>query len=307
MRSIFAPIVLFVYNRPQHTRQTVDALLKNFEAKNSDLFVYADGVKGDTDIRSVAEIRSYILTIRGFKSINIVEREKNYGLAENIIQGVSEVVDQYGSIIVLEDDIVTSPYFLTYMNKALNFYENEKKVWHISGWNYPIETGGLPDTFLWRVMNCSGGWSTWADRWKYFEKDTEKLTASFSEKAICRFNVDGHENFWSQVLLNIKGEINTWAIFWYAAIFLNNGLCLNPSLSYARNIGHDGSGVHCGNSGYRDNDNLNFNDNPAFPANVMENKMAVEVIKQYFLSQRKSLPKRIINKLARFILKRNIF
>ncbi len=300
-----ASIVLFVYNRPWHTRQTVEALRENELASESKLFIFSDGPKNKEAKEKVQEVRNYIRTIKGFKQVTIIEREKNWGLADNIIDGVTKVINEYNRIIVLEDDIVTSPYFLIYMNKALEFYEKEKKVWHISGWNYPIDPAGLPDTFLWRVMNC-WGWATWADRWKYFEKDTNKLTASFSEEAIFRFNVDGHENFWSQVLQNVQGKINTWAIFWYATIFLNNGLCLNPSLSYTRNIGHDGSGVHCGKSGYPDNRKLNINDNPRFSSNITENKKTVEVIKKY-LSQRKSIPKQIVNKVARLILKRNIF
>ncbi len=302
----FAPVILFVYNRLWHTQQTITALRQNIGAHESELIIFSDGPLDAASAFEVKAVRQFLRSIHGFKAIHIVEHKRNLGLATNIISGVTEVLSKYGRAIILEDDIITSKYFLTYMNKALDFYEKEKKVWHISGWNYPIDPTGLPDTFLWRAMNC-WGWATWTDRWKYFEKDTAKLTSSFTDKAIYKFNIDGHENFWEQILLNINGKINSWAIFWYATIFMNNGLCLNPSLSYARNIGLDGSGVHCKDSGYCCNYQLNINGKPAFPAAIKENEMAVEVIKQYFVSQRKSLPQLIINKIARLVLKKNIF
>ena len=122
-----------------------------------------------------------------------------------------------GKIIVLEDDIITSSYFLKFMNDALEFYKNEEKVWHISGWNYPIEIENFSDTFLWRVMNC-WSWATWADRWEYYKKDVDETIRKFNKKDICRFNLDSVENFWEQILSNKNRNINTWAIFWYATV-----------------------------------------------------------------------------------------
>jgi len=113
-------------------------------------------------------VRKYIHSINGFKKVTVVERDKNMGLADSIIDGVTTVVNQYGKLIVLEDDLVTSPYFLKFMNDALDFYQHEKKVWHISGWNYSITTNDLDDVFLWRLMNC-WGWATWADKWQHYE------------------------------------------------------------------------------------------------------------------------------------------
>ena len=222
-----SPIVLFVYNRLWHTKQTIEALKKNELANESELFIYSDAPKNEDDQKQVENVREYLKTIDGFKKITIIERKENFGLAKSIISGVTEIVNKYGKIIVLEDDLVTSPHFLKFMNEALEFYSNKTKVWHISGWNYPIEYNKNIDTFLWRVMNC-WGWGTWADRWKFFEKNIDKLVKTFSKEDIKRFNVDGYENFWNQVIENKEGKINTWAIFWYATIFKNNGLCLNP-------------------------------------------------------------------------------
>ena len=301
---VLAPVVLFTYNRPKHTRQTVEALQKNELAKDSKLFIYSDTAKNENALNKVNEVREYIKTINGFKKVTIIEREKNWGLANSIIDGVTKIVNEYGKIIVLEDDLVTSPYFLKFMNEALEFYEDEKKVWHISGWNYPIDTGDLDDVFLWRLMNC-WGWATWADRWKNYEKDINKTINEFSKDDIKRFNIDGVENFWGQVLSNKEGMINTWAIFWYATIFKQNGLCLNPSQSFVENIGHDGSGVHCGES-CAFNSSLSMNEKVNFDTKIEENSFAVRRIQQFYKSQKKYFFVRVINKLARIAIGRNI-
>ena len=239
-----APIVLFVYNRPDHVRQTIEALASNIHASESILIIYSDAPKNQEAKEPVQKVRSFIKEIKGFKSITIIERDINWGLARSIIDGVTNVINQHGKVIVLEDDIVISPYFLQFMNDALEYYSNEKKVWHISGWNYSFDTYGIGDAFFWRVMNC-WGWATWKDRWQYFEKDVDKLIANFTEDDIYRFNLNGAENFWYQVLANKSNTINTWAIFWYATIFKKNGLCLNPCKSFVTNIGQDGTGIHC--------------------------------------------------------------
>ena len=301
---MLAPIALFVYNRLDHTRQTVEALQKNELANVSELFIYSDAAKNENAKAKVDEVREYIKTIDSFKKVTIIERDKNWGLADSIIDGVTKIVNEYGKIIVLEDDLVTSPYFLKFMNEALEFYRDEEKVWHISGWNYPIETDGLDDVFLWRLMNC-WGWATWSDKWEYFEKDVNKTINSFSKHDIKRFNLDGFENFWGQVVANKEGKINTWAIFWYATIFKQNGLCLNPSQTFVENIGHDGSGIHCGEN-CTFSSSLSLNNNVNFHRMIEENSIAVERIQMFYQSQKKSLMVRIINKLARTTIKKNI-
>jgi hypothetical protein len=300
---MLAPIVLFVYNRIEHTRATIDALKKNQLANQSDLLIFSDGPKtGDEE--SVREIRSYVGQISGFKNIKIYEQEKNTGLANSIISGVTSIVQQRGSVIVLEDDIVTSPSFLLFMNQALDYYKDEKKIWNINAWNYPIKTEGLHDVFIWRHMNC-WGWATWADRWALFEKDTDKLVSEFSKEDIKKFDLDGSASFWIQVILNKKNKINTWAVYWYATIFKNNGLCVSPSQTFVKNIGHDGSGVHCGiNDSY--SSDLNFNNNIVFPTQLIENATALNRVKEFYKKQKKSIFTRAINKLSRLILKKNL-
>jgi GT2 family glycosyltransferase len=165
-----APIVLFTYNRPVHTKQTIDALLKNTLATDSDIIIFSDYPKTEKVVESVKQTREYLKTIKGFRSIKIIERNENFGLANNIIDGVTTVVNQYGKIIVLEDDLLTSPYFLRYMNEALMLYENEKDVVCIHGYIYPVKQK-LPDTFFLRGADC-WGWATWKHGWDIFNPDS---------------------------------------------------------------------------------------------------------------------------------------
>jgi hypothetical protein len=285
MNRSYAPISLFVYNRLRHTQQTLEALEKNELAMESDLIVFSDGSRNIADSEKIREVRVLVHNIKGFRSIKVVERETNYGLARNIIEGVTEICNQFGRVIVLEDDMVTSPQFLSFMNASLDKYANEPRVWHISGWNYPIEPDGLGDAFFWRVMNC-WGWATWADRWHYYRKDPKRLIESWDRKKIKRFNLDGNHNFWGQVKLNHSGKNNTWAIFWYASIFNNNGLCLNPSQSLIHNIGNDGSGENCGINEWRF---LGFNKSKIYdyPIDFTESGIAVERVSRFYMDAKK--------------------
>lgn len=295
-----SPILLFVYNRPWHTKRTVEALKKNEFARQSDLFVYSDNAKCREEEETVNEVREYINQISGFKAISIIERKRNWGLVDNITRGVMDIVERYGKVIVLEDDVVTSPLFLRYMNRALNAYQDEKSVWHISGWNVPVDYWDMPDTFFWRVMNCYG-WATWADRWQYYERDPKKLISEFSSEDIHSFNLEGAKNFWRQIVKNAKGKTSTWAIFWYATIFQNNGLCLNPSHSYVKNMGFDGSGMHCKNSDHKINDSLCQKADSAFPKKIEESPLAVEKIKEFYRSEKKPLVVRAIKKVKEIL------
>lgn len=178
MRSL-APIVLFVYNRPWHTRKTIGALIKNNLAKESELIIYSDAAKTSEVEKDVMEVRRFIHSIIGFKAVQIIERSKNWGLANSIIDGVCSVVNKYGKIIVLEDDLVTSPYFLNFMNEALNHYENNNEVISIHGYVYPIDN--LPETFFLKGADC-WGWATWKEGWALFESDGMKLLDNLTKK-----------------------------------------------------------------------------------------------------------------------------
>lgn len=252
---MYAPIVLFVYNRPYHTRRTLEALSRNELAMQSDLFIFADGAKENASseqLLQIEETRKVIREKQWCKNVEIIESPKNKGLADSIIEGVTKIINQYGKIIVLEDDLLTGKYFLNYMNDALDKYKNEAKVWHITSWRDPIATSNPNSSFFYPVMDC-WGWATWADRWQHYKKDCAFFKKKFNGKMRKAFNIDGTDKgMWQQILDNETGKINTWAIFWYATIFLNNGLCLAPCSSLVRNIGFDNSGEHCGINSFQE-------------------------------------------------------
>lgn len=244
-----APIALFVYNRPKHTRQTLEALQANALANQSDLFVFCDGPKDNARpeaLEAITEVRSLVKAKPWCKTVTIYESKTNKGLAESIIEGVSQTVNQFGKIIVLEDDIVTSKGFLRYMNEALNLYEQEDKVMHIGSYlPYTNSYKKLPETFLSRFMSC-WGWATWKSSWQRANFDTRELYEQLNNpKVRYDFNLEGVLNFHEQLENNINGSIHTWAIKWFASIFLCNGLCLYPSHSLTKNIGFDGTGENC--------------------------------------------------------------
>ncbi|MDP2785650.1 MAG: glycosyltransferase [Sulfurimicrobium sp.] len=286
-----APIALFVYNRPTHTHQTVEALLKNQLSKESDLFIFSDAPKSVAQTDAVREVRQYIRQIDGFKSVTIVERDRNWGLANSIIDGVTRLCNEYGRVIVLEDDLITSPYFLSFMNVALDAYQDEEKVMHISGYMFPIDVTGLPETFFLRTASC-WGWATWDRAWEHFSKEPKKLLGEYTAQTINRFNMDGTYNFWAQVEQNESGLINTWAVFWYASVFQVGGLCLHPAISMVSNIGHDDSGEHCKRS-HDFSAALASRQIAYFENNIIESALAHDRTRNFFLAIRPSFFQRV--------------
>lgn len=274
MTNNLAPIVIFTYNRLDHTRRTVEALLLNKLAANSDLYIYSDGPKNDQAIEAVKAVRSYLQTITGFKTIKIVARDKNWGLTDSIVDGVTQIVNDYGKIIVLEDDIVTSPYFLDFMNEALTLYENEPTVMHVSGYFYPVANTDLPETFFYAQTSC-WGWGTWSRAWKFYNPDASLLLKKISESNRLReFDMDGKFRFSSTLRANIRGTIKTWAIKWQASVFLQDGLCLHPRYSFTQNIGHDGSGTNTGIDPNLLSQEINLSYQKLQPTRLIQNHLA---------------------------------
>jgi hypothetical protein len=223
-------------------------LAKNSLATESILYIYCDGFKKNIskeEINCIIETREIANRENRFKKVIVKISEKNKGLASSIIEGVTEVVNESGKVIVLEDDIVTSTGFLSYMNEALNIYENDNKVMHISGYMYPIKHKSQ-GTFFIKPTSC-WGWATWKSSWRFFEKDVHKQINEIEiRNAWSEFTLNNACNsFKDQLYLNKEGLLNTWAIFWQTSVFLNNGLSLHPYPSLVQNIGLDGTGVNC--------------------------------------------------------------
>lgn len=237
-----APIILFGYKRPRHLQEVVESLLRNPLAQESELFIFSDGPRNVQAEPAVAELRKYIRTISGFKKVTIIEREKNFGLASNIIGGVTSVINQYEKIIVIEDDLVLSPYYLEFMNGALEKYKDTQEVVCIQGYSYPIKYS-KPVFFL-RGADCKG-WGTWKRGWALFNPDTQFLLDEIRRQGLSRrFNMEDRYDYISQLENQLKGTIDSWAIRWYASAFLQNKLCLYPCPSLLEDIGLDGDATH---------------------------------------------------------------
>ena len=300
--SQLAPIALFVYNRLSHTIRTVEALKANILAAESELFIFADGAKNEEGRAKVAEVREYIKTISGFKKVTVEEKENNVGLANSIISGVTKIVNQCEKVIAIEDDLVTSKYFLQYMNDGLNFYENEEKVISIHSYIYPVKRN-LPETFFIKGADC-WGWATWKRGWNLFNPDGKFLFEQLKAKNLTKkFDFDGRYPYTKMLEDQIAGKNNSWAIRWYASAFLADKLTLYPGKSLVVNIGFDGSGTHCGSS---EDSRINAYDQKITIKQipVIQSELARNAIKHYFkpqdfISKIQRLKKKLINKLKK--------
>ena len=257
-----APVAFFTYNRLDHTRRSFQALKNNQLADKTELFVFSDAAKTDQQLKEIEQVRSYLSDqTEGFKNIEIIRRRNNFGLADSIISGVSRVLKDYEHIIVIEDDISTSPFFLDFMNQMLSAYHNQKQVFSVSGYNHPAKLMPIPADYPYDVYFCprcsSWGWGTWKDRWN----QTDWTVADFQNFKNSRgkqsaFN-QGGQDLTQQLIKQQKGKLDSWAIRWCYTLFVNQALCLYPVKSYTNNIGFDGTGVHCGKE--RKYQNLSLN------------------------------------------------
>ena len=241
----YAPIALFVYNRPAHTRQTVAALQKNTLARDSDLFVFSDAPKTKEASAAVRKVRDYIATIDGFKTVTILEQGENLGLARSIVKGVTQLTEERARAIVLEDDLATSPHFLEYMNAALDRYEGEDRVMQIAGYMYPAEPRIREDA-LFLPFISSWGWATWRRAWRHFGWRDEDFAKVLADPATTmRFDLNGHYMFSRILRAQQQRKVDSWAIYWYLTVFLRSGLSLFPRKTLVHNLGFDGTGVNC--------------------------------------------------------------
>ena len=300
----FTPIALFVYKRPEHTRKTLESLIENAEFSDSPLYVFCDGARHEKDIPLIQETRKVIRSYK-LENVTIIEREENMGLANSIIAGVTELCNKYGRVIVVEDDLYLSSYFLKYMNTALDTYEEYDEVMHIAGYMFPVR-GQLPDTFFYRATSC-WGWGTWKRAWDKFEPDEYVLIKRLkNRKKRHEFDIQGSMKYCRMLILQAIGVNDSWAIRWYASVFLNNGLCLHPGKSLVNNIGHDDSGVHSVSTNVYDV-NVSEDEDFIFTTDMSEDERAVTLIADFYRSIRKPIYIPIYNKIKQLtneILKR---
>jgi hypothetical protein len=278
-----APIALFVYNRPATTRESLQALKKNEMAAGSTLFIFCDGPKtnaGEADIAKINEVRSVIREEQWCEKVEIIESPSNKGLARSIVEGVSKIVEEYGSIIVIEDDLVVSGFFLQYMNESLVKYLDSEEVVCIHGYSIPVPYN--EPTFFLKGADC-WGWATWRRGWALYNPDGKALlTAIKNRKLAYEFNYYNTFNYTGMLKKQVEGKINSWAILWYASAFLQNKLTLYPGHSMVKNIGLDESGTHPHNKSMMNTGVFNL---PVALADipVKESKNAKKKIAYYFL------------------------
>lgn len=281
MTQNLAPTLLFVYNRTKHVRRCIESLLKNSLAPESELYIYSDAAKDTSQQDAVTEVRDYIHTIQGFKKITIIERKENWGLARSIIDGVTTLVNQYGKVIVLEDDLVVAPHFLKFMNDVLEVYKNEPKVGHIQACDF-TQDESLPETFLIKWTG-SWGWATWDRAWKHFNPNGKELLNELEERKLTyTFDFNGKYGYTRMLRRQIEGKNNSWAIRWNASLFLKDILSLNVGRSLVQNEGFDGSGTNCGGGGLYAS-NLYMEELPVtLISPIEENKKARQAFSKYY-------------------------
>lgn len=269
-----SPIILIVYNRLEHTEKTVESLKENTLASESILYIYSDAPRNIDDKDKVNAIRKYIHTISGFKEVHIVERKENLGLAENIIKSATEIINKYGKVILVEDDLVSSKYFLKYMNDGLEKYEENKKIGSISGYTFSDKVMRIPDWYKKDVFffprPSSWGWATWKDRWNQIDwkiEDYNKFKINPIEKY--KFNKGGSD-LTGMLSAQMNGKINSWAVRWSYNFFKKEWLSVYPTVSFIDNIGNDNTGIHSKSSNEElfKNYILNVNSEIKFPDEV---------------------------------------
>lgn len=247
MNMKYAPIVLFVYKRPAETRRVLEALAANPEAAQSELFVYADGPKNETDREKCLEVRRVVENCRGFAKITLRDAEKNKGLANSVISGVSEMLETFDRVIVLEDDLVTSKYFLRFMNEALDKFEHSDNICSIHAFSYPPVCAEM-QYFLRRGADC-WGWATWKRGWKLFSPDSRMLHEEIIKRKLSKlFDRNGAFPYTKMLKDQADGKIDSWAIRWYASTFLAEKYTLQSNVMLIENIGLGNEATHCSSS-----------------------------------------------------------
>jgi hypothetical protein len=299
------PIALIGYNRPRHIEGCIASLRANTEAEETTLYAFLDGPRGIEDVPLVEEVRRITHSATGFREIRIVERDRNLGLSRNVIDGVTRVLAEHESVIVVEDDLVVSPVFLWYMRKALELYRSSSAVFSVSGYNYPRKLFPVPashpyDAFFVMRHMC-WGWGTWRDRWQKADWEIPDFPSLSRDLSWRRSFSEGGLDLPQMLEAQARGQIDSWAIRWTHAHFANHAVCLVPVKSLVNNMGTDGSGVHMKASTRYFHRTLNGNTGMRFPSQVYVDPLIARMFKT---AERRSLVYRAFFKLYRALRSR---
>ncbi len=297
----FAPIAMFVFKRPEHTRRVLESLARNSEFLQSPLYIFCDGSRHPRETEAVISTRKVIDDIEHPYKV-VIKRNENFGLAKSIQNGISQILESYEKIIVIEDDLIIAPYFLKYMNTALVKYATNENVKQISGHMFPIDFGNENSTIM-LPFTTSWGWGTWSRAWiQHLEPSDDLITLLNNYKWRYRFDQNGSFPFSKMLLDRFLHKNDSWAILWYYNIFKQDGIVLFPTKTLIQNVGFDGSGIHCSNnSPYNDqlnvNEIINFCDPKLFSHDLT-------LVRQFLFNNRGKF-KNIFDWLQRIILNTN--
>lgn len=301
-----APVILFAYNRPEHTRKTLLSLQQNYLANQSELYIYVDGPKANAteeQLQNSQNVKQVVHEQAWCKTVHISESTTNKGLSTSVTEGVTEILNRYGKVIVLEDDLVSDKWFLKFMNDALTMYEHQTEVACITGYIYPVDNT-LPETFFLKGADC-WGWATWKRAWNLLETDGAKLLKELETKNATRdFNFDDSYPYTQMLQDQIAKKNNSWAILWYASAYLKNKFTLYPGKSLIHNIGVDGSGTHSSTSTNFDVE-IAHKEVKVEALTVKEHTEAKKIVAAYFKKiyeiPNESFFQKIVNKLKSFV------
>jgi hypothetical protein len=311
---MLAPIVLFVYNRPVHTAQTLATLSKNYLAKDSVLYIYCDGTKADASketLQNILEVEKIVESKQWCKEVKIIKSKINKGLANSIKSGVTDIIQKYGKAIVMEDDLITSPAFLTYMNKALDYYETKKSVFSISGYNLPANKMAIPADYEYDVYvslrNGSWGWATWADRWRQVDWTVANYKTLQNHSQMQKAFNRGGDDIFPMLAGQQSGKLNIWSIQFTLAHFENHAISIVPTLSYVDNIGLDGSGENCNPTLSLKNSNLCQKEDIKFLDVLYQDDRLINAFYSANCNKKRPLWQKIINRISRIMDRENVY
>lgn len=295
-----APIILFVYNRPEHTLRCLNSLYNNYLAEESTLYIFCDGTKDDAnelDIAKNNQVQEIIQQKQWCKEVLIKKQPKNIGLRNSVIAGVNEVFEKYNKVIILEDDLVLSNYFLDYMNKGLQLFENNLEVSQISGHSFKLDVKSLKEDAYFLPLTTTWGWATWKRVWNEIDfeaRDYKKVLST--PKAIRAFNLDNSYNYYTMLRsqLNNDKKISSWGIMFWLHSFKKNYKILFPKYTLVTNIGLDGTGMHKANEtqvdDFKENNQVTY-----FPDKVLVNEHLFKLLKNKLRRSEFTVKRRLYN------------
>ncbi len=290
-----APIALFVFKRPEHTRRMLEALARNPEFEHSPLFIFCDGARHKAEWESINAAREVVRAFSHPAKV-LIEAQDNRGLANSIVHGVSDLCDKFGRVIVVEDDLIVSPVFLDYMNKALERYADEPKVMQISGHMFPVELHADTDA-IFLPFTTSWGWATWQRAWAHYDKAI--VSGPLGLRQRIAFDLGGVYPYYRMLKRALKHKRDSWAVKWYLSVFLSRGLVLFPKQSLVANDGFDGTGTHCGNKERANDAPLQNKPVTSFPAVVVSKKVYSRVTE--FIASERGLIRRMADWALRLV------